>query len=149
MLMCLLMNSPSIRFIRYVPQDRSLKDGLWLKKRLNAVFAIFAADTGVFESAPGCLRIVGHVIDHYAAGSQLRPHAACALDVSPQDGGVKTVFGVVGNADRFVLGVVGDHTEHRAENLFLGDGHVVFHMDERRGPHEATCFETLRVTLSP
>src|ERR1700739_3962429 len=107
MLMCLLMNSPSIRFIRYVPQDRPLKDGLWLEKRFNAVFAIFAADTGVFESAPGCLRIVGHVIDHDAAGPQLRGHAACALDVSAQYGGVETGFGVGGNADGFVLGGVG------------------------------------------
>src|SRR6201988_2424045 len=120
MLMCLLMNSPSIRFIRYVPQDRPLKDGLWLKKRLNAVFAIFAADTGVFETAPGRLRIVGHFIDHDAAGPQLRGHAACAPDVTPQDGGVETVVGVVGNADRFVLGVIGDDTQNGAENLFLG-----------------------------
>src|SRR5580693_8266933 len=128
--------------------ERSYKDGCWLKKRRYAVFAIFAADTGVFEPAPGCLRIVGHVIDHDTAGPQMRRHAACALDVSPQDGGVETVFGVVGNADRFVLGVIGDHTEHGAENLFLGDGHAVLHIDEHRWLHEPTCFETLRVAFS-
>src|ERR1700758_281552 len=102
-------------------KEPSFKDGLWLKKRLNAVFAIFAADTGVFESAPGRLRIVCHVIDHDAAGSQLKRNAACANDVTPQDGGVETVLGVVGNADGFFLRVVGDDTQNGAENLFLGN----------------------------
>src|SRR5580700_8179582 len=96
-------------------KEPSFKDGLWLKKRLNAVFAVFSADTGVFESAPGRLRIIGHTIDHDAAGPQLRGHAAGALDVSPQDGGVETILGVVGYADRFVLRVIGDHTQHGAE----------------------------------
>src|ERR1700722_11461528 len=100
-------------------KEPSFKDGLWLKKRLDPVFAIFAADTGVLESAPGRLRIVDHVIDHDAADPQLRGHAACTLDVTPQDGGVETVLGVVGNADGFFLPVVGEDTQNGAENLFL------------------------------
>src|SRR5579862_7909315 len=144
MLTCLLMNSSSY----LIQQERLLKNRLWLKKRLDSVFAIFAADTGVFESAPGCLRIVGHGIDHDAAGSQLGGHAACALDVTPQDGGVETVLGVVGNADGFFLRVVGDDTQNGAENLFLGNRHVILHIDEHRGLHEITCFETLRVSFS-
>jgi hypothetical protein len=63
-------------------QKESLKDGLWLEKRLNAILAIFAANAGVFESAPGRLRIVRHVIDHDAAGPQLRGNTTCALEVS-------------------------------------------------------------------
>ncbi len=61
---------------------------------------------------------------------------------------MKTVFGVVGNSDCFVLGVVGDHTEHGAENLFLGDRHVVLHIDKHRGFYEVTCFETFRMTFA-
>src|ERR1700746_3175521 len=79
MLTCLLMNSSSY----FIQQERLLKNRFWLKKRLNSVFAIFAADAGVLKSAPGCLGIVGHGIDHDATGSQLRGHAPCAIEVSP------------------------------------------------------------------
>src|ERR1700752_5098069 len=101
MLICLLMNSSSY----LIQQERLLKNRFWLKKRLNSVFAIFAADTGVLKSAPGCLGIVGHGIDHAAAGSQLRGHAPCAIEGSPQDSGVEPIFEVVGKADLFILGV--------------------------------------------
>src|SRR5580700_12065816 len=62
-----------------IQQERLLKNRFWLKKRLDSVFAIFAADAGVLKSAPGCLRIVGHGIDHDATGSQLRGHTPCAI----------------------------------------------------------------------
>src|SRR5258707_10793859 len=67
MLTCLLMNWSSY----LIQQERLLKNRFWLEKRLNSVFAIFAADAGVLKSAPGCLGIVGHGIDHDATGSQL------------------------------------------------------------------------------
>src|ERR1700747_2127541 len=113
----------------FIPQERLLKNRFWLKKRLNSVFAIFAADAGVLKSAPGCLGIVRHGIDHDATGSQLRRHAPCAIEVCPQDSRVETIFGVVGDADRFILGVVSNHAEHGAENLLLGTRYVVFHID--------------------
>ena len=62
-----------------------LKDGAGFEKRLDPVPAVFAADAGVFESAPGCLRIVRHAVDHDATGPYLRGHAAGALDVGPED----------------------------------------------------------------
>src|ERR1700751_247153 len=144
MLICLLMNSSSY----LIQRERLLKNRFWLKKRLNSVFAIFAADAGVLKSAPGCLGIVGHGIDHDATGSQLRGHGPCAIEVRPQDSGVETIFGVVGNADRFILGVVSNHAEHGAENLFLGNRHVVLHIDKHRGLHEEACFKTLRMAFS-
>src|SRR5712691_3701045 len=102
MLTFLLMNSSSY----LIQQERLLKNRFRLKKRLDSVFAIFAADAGVLKSAPRCLRIVGHGIDHDATGSQMGGHAPCAIEVSPQNSGVEAIFGVVGNADRFILGVV-------------------------------------------
>jgi hypothetical protein len=36
----------------------SLKDGLWLKKRLNPVDTKFATHAGVFEPAERCLLVV-------------------------------------------------------------------------------------------
>src|SRR6201997_2869133 len=144
MLTCLLMNSSSY----FLQRERLLKNRFWLKKRLNSVFAIFAADAGVLKSAPGCLGIVAHGIDHDATGSQLGGHAPCAIEVSPQDSRVETIFGVVGNADRFVLGVVSNHAEHGAEDLLLGNRHVVFHIDKHRGLHEEARFKTLRMAFS-
>ena len=41
-----------------------LKYSAGFEKRLDPVFAIFAAEAGVFESAPGCLRIIRHAVDH-------------------------------------------------------------------------------------
>src|ERR1700747_3139752 len=99
MLTCLLMNSSSY----FIQQERLLKNRFWLEKRLNAVLAIFAADAGVFKSAPRRIWIVRHVVDHDATGPQLRGHTTCALEVSSEDGGVEPVFGVVGNPDCFVL----------------------------------------------
>src|SRR5580700_1422474 len=133
MLNFLLMNSSSY----LIQQERLLKHRFWLKKRLNSVFAIFAADAGVLKSAPGCLGIVGHGIDHDAAGSQLGGHSPCAIEVGPQDSRVETIFGVVGN-----------HAEHGAENLFLSNRHVVLHIDKHRGLHEEACFKTLGMAFS-
>src|ERR1700741_3637962 len=144
MLTCLLMISSCY----LIQQERLLKNRFWLKKRLNSVFAIFAADAGVLKSAPGCLGIVGHGIDHDATGSQLGGHAPCAIEVSPQDSGVETIFGVVGDADRFILGVVSDHAEHGAENLLLGNRHVVLYIDKHRWLHEEARFKTLRMAFS-
>ena len=52
---------------------------------------------------------------------------------------------VVGDADRLLLGVVSDDTEHGAENLFPGDRHVVLHVDKHRGLHEVTRFKTFHL----
>src|SRR5580704_19643165 len=76
----------SILIYRVRSGKASLKDRLWLKKCFNPVFAIFAAYAGIFESAPRCLRIVRHVVDHYAAGPQLRGNTTCALKVGSHDG---------------------------------------------------------------
>jgi hypothetical protein len=53
-----------------------LQDGSGFEKRLHPISAVFAADAGVFESAPGRLRIVRHAVDHDAAGPNLRGYAA-------------------------------------------------------------------------
>src|ERR1700740_110324 len=62
-----------------------LEDGAGFAKRLRPVPAVSAPDAGVFESAPGRLRIVCHAVDHDAAGANLRGDAACTLEVSSDD----------------------------------------------------------------
>src|SRR5216683_325732 len=70
------------------------------------------------------------------------------LEVGPEDGGVETISRVVGNSDCLILGVIGDDTQNGAKNLFLGDRHVVFHVDENGGLHEVTRFKTCRMALA-
>src|SRR5260370_42035738 len=112
MLTCLLMNSSSY----LIQQERLLKNRFWLKKRLDSVFAIFAADAGVLKSAPGCLGIVGHGIDHDATGSQMGGQAHGAIEGNPQNSGVDGLFGDIGNSERFSLQGVSNHAGHGAEN---------------------------------
>src|SRR5258708_34799121 len=71
-----------------------------------------------------------------------------ALEVGPEDGGVETIFRVVGNPDCLTLGVISDDTQNGAKNLFLGDRHVVLHVDENGGLHEVACLEARRMALA-
>jgi hypothetical protein len=87
----------------FMPAEQLLEDGPWFEKRLDSVAAIFTADARVFESAPGCLRIICHIVDHDAPCSYLRGDATRSLEVGPEDGGVETIFRVVGDLDRLVF----------------------------------------------
>src|SRR5579863_5570528 len=127
---------------------RLVENSAGFEKRLHPVPTIFAADAGVFESSPGCLRIIRHVVDHHSPGPYLRSHSTRALKVGPEDGGVEAIFRVVGDPDRLVLGVVSDDGQYRAEDLLLGDRHVVLHVDKNRGFHEVTRLEAFRMTLA-
>src|SRR5579862_966125 len=84
---------------------RLSEDSSGFEKRLDSEAAVFTADARVFEASPGCLRIIGHIVDHHAPSSNLRGHAMRALDIGPKDGRVETILGVVGNSDRLVLRV--------------------------------------------
>jgi hypothetical protein len=55
-----------------------------------------------------------------------RPSCRCSLPVG---------FGVVGDRDRFLLGVVRDAVQHEAKNLLPGERHLVPHIHDlgRRG----------------
>ena len=57
----------------------------------------------------------------------------CALEVGPEDGGVETIFRVVGDPDRLILGFIGDYTQHGAGNIssrldyWVRSGHTIVH----------------------
>ena len=55
--------------------------------------------------------------------------ASCVL-------GGQAVEGVVGDGHGLVVGIEGDHRQHRAEHLLLGDAHLRRHAGEDRGFHE-------------
>jgi hypothetical protein len=48
-----------------------LKYGPGFEKRLDPVLAVFTAEAGILKSAPGCLRIVRHTVDHDPPGPNL------------------------------------------------------------------------------
>src|SRR5438445_4067668 len=79
-----------------------LKDGPGVDKRLVPVPPIFTADTGVFESSPGRLRIIRHAVDHDTPGPYLGGHATRALKVGPKDGAVEPIFRVIRDPDRLI-----------------------------------------------
>jgi hypothetical protein len=58
---------------------------------------------------------------------------ARALAVLAVDVGVEAVFDVVGDGDGSVVVAVGDDRQDGAEDLFLGDRHVVGDADEDGG----------------
>jgi hypothetical protein len=57
----------------------------------------------------------------------------CAPEVGPEDGGVETIFRVVGDPDRLILGFIGDYTQHGAANIssrldyLVRSGHTMVH----------------------
>src|SRR5580704_1271198 len=149
MLTCLPISwSPWFKVPLCSAGQRSFEDCPCFEKRLDSVSAIFTANTRVFESSPGCLRIISHIVDHDATRPYLRSHSTRAREVGPKDGCVKAIFRIVGDPDRFLLGVTRDDGEHGAENLLLGDCHIVLHVDKHRGLHEVTGFEAFRMTLA-
>src|SRR6266849_198784 len=84
-----------------------------------------------------------------ACGSSFMPLITTrALEVGPDDGGKTTIFRVVGDPDCLILGVISDDAQNGTKNLFLGDRHVVCHVDENGGLHEVARFETFRMTLA-
>ena len=64
------------------------------------------------------------------AGADLGGHLGAVLDVGGPDRAAEAVVGVVGDGDGLLLAVVGDDRQDRAEDLLLGDLHVVVDVGE-------------------
>src|SRR5579859_3274024 len=126
----------------------SLENGAGLEKCPNSIGAIFAADAGVFEAAPGGLGIVKHGIDIDPSRADLVGHLACPIQVCSKDVAAKPILRVICDQYGFFFVVVCDHAKDRAENLLLSDRHVVRHIDENGWFHEMTALEALWMTLT-
>src|SRR5207248_732660 len=97
--------------------------------------ADLAAQAGGLVAAE---RRVGHrheAVDADGASAQSVGDAVGALDVVGLDAGAQAVVGVVGDADRLFLVLDGDGRQHRAEDLVLGDRHLVVDIGEQGGDH--------------
>ena len=97
------------------------------------VAAVFAADAGLFEAAKRRQGFVRRAIDHHAAGLQPLSYLTRVRHINALDIGLEALGCIVGDADRLLLVVVGDHTQHRAEDFLAGDAHVVVDAGEDGG----------------
>ena len=99
---------------------------------------------------PGCLVIVCHVVDHDATGPQLRVTRRCCWISVPNTAEWRPYLeSSLAMRDGLLFGVVRKITLSTGpEYLFLGDRHVVLHIDEHSGLHEVTGFETFWTTFS-
>ena len=68
--------------------------------------------------------------------------AVGAVQVGRDDTRRQTVVGVVGAADRFFLGRVGEDGHHRAEDLLAHDGHLVGTVSEHGRGHPRAVIKT-------
>src|SRR6202030_4376814 len=127
--------------------SRRFEDRARFEKRVYAVGAVFAAKARELEPAPGRLRIVGHAVDHDSAGPQSRGHASRARQVSPENGAVKTIIGVVGDSDRVFVGVICNHAKHGTKNFLSRNCHVVRDVHEYRRFYEVTRLKSLRMAF--
>ena len=67
-------------------------------------------------------------VHQHATGNNLLCHASRAVHIAAQHHRAQAVFCVVGNGDRLRLVTIGDHAQHRAENLVTGNRHPVVHV---------------------
>ncbi len=63
------------------------------------------------------------------------------FDVFARDVAGKTVFGVVGDGDGFVVILISEDTKHRAEDFLTRDGHIVGHVGKDGGLDVVACFQ--------
>src|SRR6201998_4863571 len=121
---------------------RLFENCLRFEECLNPVLNVFPPNARVLEPTPRGLRVIRHVIDHDAPGSNLRGHEARTLQVSSEDGSMKAVLGIVSNPDRVIIGIVSDHAENRTKDFLPGNCHVVRDVDEYRRLNIKALFET-------
>src|SRR5437764_9885442 len=108
---------------------------LVLEELLQPVKPSLAAVARLLEAAERRVHVEGAAVDVDLPGADAPRDALRArLVLGPNRAG-EAVDGVVGDAHRFVLILVGNDREHRPEDLFLSDGHAVFDFAEYGGTH--------------
>src|SRR2546423_9199274 len=91
---------------------------------LGEAVAPFAADAALLVAAPAAVEVGDPDAEADVPGSELQGDLPRAFPVGRDDRAGQAELGVVRDSDRFTLVPVGEHAEHRAEDLLAGDGHV-------------------------
>src|SRR3954470_19326689 len=107
-----------------------------------AEVAELATDTRLLVATKGLRRRDHVVVVHpHGAGTHCRRDAVRAVEVLRPDAAAEPVDRVVRDLDRLVVGVEGDHAQHRPEDLLLRDLHRVVGLEDRR--------EVVRALIEP
>ncbi len=99
-------------------------DGLQLGVRVQPERAAVATDAAVLRATERRLLVALHGVDPHVAGPQPPRHPHRAAGVLAEHVVVEAELGVVGDRDRLLLLVEGNHDDHRTEDLLLDDLHV-------------------------
>ena len=109
---------------------------------------VLAPQAGALEAAERTADVEHGLVDPDVAGAHAPRHPTRALRVAAPDAAREAVGRVVGDRDRLVLAVVGDHRDDRAEDLLLRDRHAVVDVGEDRRLDEVAAFELARAAPS-
>src|SRR4051794_1089754 len=113
------------------------------KKLFDPEPSVLAAVAGLLVSAERRERVVGATVDLDLPGAELASDGLGALGIARPHPAGEPVLGVVGDADRVLLVVVGHDRQHRAEDLLLGDRHLGRDLAEDGRPHEVAALGPL------
>src|ERR1700739_1180086 len=98
---------------------------------------VLAAEPAGLIATERGIRAVGRgAVEADKSGPQPLCHRHRVLDRSRHHIARKPIHAVIGNADRVFLVVVRNHDENGAEDLLLGDRHLVIDVGEKRWPDE-------------
>ena len=137
---------PTGRQVRAGPPFQN--DGLRLEEGQQSLGATFATYARLLEPPEGDAEVRAERVVADGAGAQLPSDVPGPLDVVGEDGCVEAVDRVVGDGDRLLLVLRGNHAEHRPEDLLLRDGRGVVDVAEDGGFDEPAPVEMLRSTAT-
>src|SRR3954462_1903948 len=122
----------------WATRQRSVSElhGLDLEELLEAVRAVLAAVAAVLVATERGDGVERTTVDLDLAGADATSDLLGPLGVGSLHATRQAVDRVVGDADRILFVLVADDRQDRAEDLLLGDGHVVAHLAEDRRLHE-------------
>ena len=94
---------------------------------------VFATDARLLVATEGGVsRVLVVAVGPHAAGLDGAAHAVGDVAVAAPDAGAEAVQGVVGDFEGFGFVLEGGHGEHRPEDFFLEDAHLVVALEQGR-----------------
>src|ERR1700682_2072659 len=107
--------------------------------------AVLASDPAGLIAAEWCVGAVARgAVDADEAGAQPLGHRQSAIECSGHDVACQPIRTVVGDPHRVFFVIERNDDEHRPEDLFLGDGHRVIDVREKRWLDKEPLVQPLR-----
>src|SRR5271155_1525512 len=107
-------------------------DRLQLQEVAQTELAPLAAVARHFEAAERSVHVARSTIQSHLAGADPCPNAPCMQIVLGPHIGRESIGRIVRDLYRLLLVLVGEYAEHRSEDLFARDGHIVAHIGKNR-----------------